>query len=266
MQEAIRRKKKAPTSLLSTPTIHRTVLEALAKVGEEFEGDYLDVGSGEGRLLQPIAERYKLRPFACDYTERLMKIPGQRVEIVDLNRQPLPYAENQFVLVTCAETIEHLDNFRAVLREIFRVLQPGGWVVITTPNILNLRSRLRYLTFGFHNLFGPLAVGEEKIHNTHGHISPVGWFYLAHALLNIGFHHLELSVDHYQRRSIVALPLFYLPIRLGAAVSYYREVRRTRTINVQNRPLVRAMSSLNILLGRTLIVAAQKPLAISSLS
>ncbi|MEY2480920.1 MAG: hypothetical protein QOI04_1847 [Verrucomicrobiota bacterium] len=258
--------KKNPTSLLSTPAIHRAVLNALGKIGEEFEGDYLDVGSGEGRLLQPIVERYKLRAFACDYTERLMRVPGQRVEIVDLNRQALPYPDNQFALATCAETIEHLDNFRAVLREIYRVLRPGGWVIVTTPNILNLRSRLRYLTFGFHNLFGPLAVGEEKIHNTYGHISPIGWFYLAHALLTIGFDRLQLSVDRYQRRSIFALPFFYLPIRLGSAISAYRELHRMRTINAQNQPLVRAMSSLDILLGRTLIVAAQKPLTTSSLS
>jgi SAM-dependent methyltransferase len=258
--------KKNPTSLLSTPTIHRAVLKALAKIGEQWEGDYLDIGSGAGSLLTRVIEGFPLRSFACDYTDRLMKLPNQRVDIVDLNREALPYTANQFALVTCVETIEHLNDFRAVLSEIYRVLRPGGWVVLTTPNILNLRSRLRYLTFGFHNLFGPLAVGEEKIHNPYGHISPIGWFYLAHALLNTGFGRLDLSVDRYQRRSIFALILFYLPLRLCAALSYWREAHKFRTINAQNRPLVGAMNSLDILLGRTLIVAAQKPLAISSLS
>ena len=258
--------KKNPTSLLSTPAIHRAVLEALAKIGSQLQGDYLDIGSGAGSLLARVTERFSMRPFACDYTDRLMKLPNQRVDIVDLNSDSLPYSDNQFALVTCVETIEHLNNFRAVLNEVYRVLRPGGWMVITTPNILNLRSRLRYLAFGFHNLFGPLAVGEEKIHNPYGHISPIGWFYLAHALLNAGFDRLALSVDRYQRRSMFALVLFYIPIRLMAAFSYWREAHKFRTINVQNRPLVAAMNSLDVLLGRTLVVAAQKPPAASSLS
>jgi 2-polyprenyl-3-methyl-5-hydroxy-6-metoxy-1,4-benzoquinol methylase len=57
-------------------------------------------------------------------------------------------------LVTCIETVEDLENYREVVREIYRVLQPGGVAVFSTPNILNLRSRLRYLSSGFYNLFG----------------------------------------------------------------------------------------------------------------
>lgn len=245
---------------LSTPEIHRAILRAIERSApRDLSGDYLDVGSGAGGLLQLIAARHHVRSFACDYTDRLMKVQGQPVDIVDLNHDPLPYADNRFVLVTCAETIEHLEHYRETLRDIYRVLKPGGIVVISTPNVLNLRSRLHYLTFGFPSLFGPLAVGEQDVHSPRGHINPVGWFYLAHALLDAGFADLKLSVDHYQRRSFISLAFLFFPIRLAALYGYHRELRKYRTINAQNEWVVRKINSRDVTLGRTLIVTARKP-------
>src|ERR1041385_1238715 len=156
-----RRKGERPSEL-STPAIHRAILQAIENAAPAgFRGDYLDVGSGAGELLRFIRARYDLRSFACDYTDRLMRVKDQPVAIVDLNSQPLPFEDNRFALVTCAETIEHLENYRQTIREIYRVLKPGGVAVITTPNILNLRSRVRYLNFGFASLFGPLSIGER---------------------------------------------------------------------------------------------------------
>jgi len=86
--------------------------------------------------------------------------------------------------------------------------------VISTPNILNLRSRLRYFSSGFYNLFGPLASEDSRLPGPRGHISPVNWFYLAHALASAGFQNVGAAVDKYQRRSIPAFILFLIPIRL----------------------------------------------------
>jgi SAM-dependent methyltransferase len=245
----------------STPAIRAAILEAIDKAGlRELPSDYLDVGSGEGELLNFISARYThFRCFACDYTSTLMRLADQTVNIVDLNRDPLPYADNRFALVTCVETIEHLENYRATLREIFRVLRPGGLAVISTPNILNLRSRLRYLAFGFPSLFGPLPVGEQELHSSAGHISPVSWFHLAHALLNAGFVDLELSTDKFQRRSVISFILLYLPIRTAGWFHYRRELSKFRTIGAKNDAIVRQINSGTILLGRTLVVSAHKP-------
>lgn len=129
--------------------------------------------AGPGELLRLVRAHYPFRSFGCDYTDKLLSVPGIEIHTVDLNREPLPYSDNRFALVTCIETVEHLENYREVVREIYRVLQPGGVAVFSTPNILNLRSRLRYLSSGFYNLFGPLAPDESAIHTTRGHINPV---------------------------------------------------------------------------------------------
>ncbi len=97
------------------------------------------------------------------------------------------------------------------------------------------------------------------MHDTHGHISPVGWFYLAHAMLKTGFDNLQVRVDRFQRRSIIALVFLYLPIRLLGRFFLYLERRRNiQSITPENEPLVRQINKIDLLLGRTLIVAAQK--------
>lgn len=254
------RRRPHEISELSTSAIHGAVLKAIADAApSQLTGDYLDVGSGTGELLRTVASRYPLRPFACDYTDDLIEKSGQKVEIVDLNREALPFGNGRFALVTCTETIEHLENYREIIREIYRVLQPGGTAIISTPNILNLRSRLRYLSSGFYNLFGPLAPDEPNIHSTRGHINPVSWFYLAHALLSAGFGELRATVDKYQRRSFPAFVLLILPVRIGNWIVYRRDEKKYRTIDEKNARTVRAMNSRDLLLGRTLIVSAIKP-------
>jgi SAM-dependent methyltransferase len=236
------------------------VLRAIASaLPRHPSGDHLDVGSGTGELLRLVRAHYPFRSVGCDYTDKLAEVPGLQIDVVDLNRQMLPYGDNRFALVTCIETIEHLENHRQVVREIYRVLQSGGVAVFSTPNVLNMRSRLRYLSSGFYNLFGPLAPDESDVHSTRGHINPVSWFYLSHALLSAGFRNLKVTTDKYQRRSLLVFPLLIGPIR---AVNWFvnrRDKNTYGTLNEKNAWAVRAINSPTLLLGRTLIVTAMKP-------
>ncbi|MGH7924921.1 MAG: class I SAM-dependent methyltransferase, partial [Candidatus Binatus sp.] len=53
---------------------------------------------------------------------------------------PIPLADAIADLVVCVETIEHLENPRALMRELTRLAKPGGWLIVTTPNQLSLLS------------------------------------------------------------------------------------------------------------------------------
>jgi SAM-dependent methyltransferase len=254
-----KRNRSETDSEFSTSGIHNAVLTAIAARPPAQGASYLDLGSGTGALLRNVRERFGVTSFACDYTGRWMKVEGQNVQIADLDKDLLPYEDGQFALVTCVEVIEHVENFRAVVREVFRILRPGGVAVFSTPNVLNMRSRLRYLLSGFYNLFGPVLLDRPDLRpGAKGHISPINFFYLAHAFASAGFSDLKVSVDKYQRRSFLVFTLLWIPIRLVNAMVYRREKRHYKTIDQGNDWMVRAMNSRDLLLGRTVILSAVK--------
>jgi SAM-dependent methyltransferase len=71
-----------------------------------------------------------------------------RVGGVDLN-QRLPFKDQTFDAINLTEVIEHIENQPQLVREMARVLKEDGTVVISTPNVLNAFSRLRFLFTGF---------------------------------------------------------------------------------------------------------------------
>ena len=67
----------------------------------------------------------------------------------DLNL-PLALDDDQFDVVICREVIEHVESVPHVLREFNRVLKPGGTLILTFPNRLQIRSRFLHLFSGFY--------------------------------------------------------------------------------------------------------------------
>ena len=71
---------------------------------------------------------------------------GLDVRRCDIERSPLPFADESFACAMLCETFEHLRIDPAfVLSEINRVLEPGGALLLTTPNVYSLPSFGRYL-------------------------------------------------------------------------------------------------------------------------
>lgn len=245
---------------MSIDAIHERVLALLLRDPRASTWrTYLDIGAGRGTLIRRVAARIPMQAWACDYTASLIELPGQSVDVADLNHEPLPYADASFDVVTATEVIEHLADFRRILHEILRVLKPGGVCILSTPNILNLDSRLRFLWFGFWNLFGSLPVGHGELFTAGGHINPVSWFYVAHAMLDIGFEGIEPHIDKPQRSVVPKLVLPLPLIRLFGWLALRRERTRFQTLDATNEPLVRAMNSTPLLLGRTVIALGRKP-------
>lgn len=195
---------------------------------------------------------------ACDF--HVERFPHQDVACrqVNLNQQSLPYEDASFDVVTCSEVVEHVENYRAVLREAFRVMDQGGVLVLTTPNVLNANSRVRYLVSGFANLFGPLPVRSDELYSTGGHITPILYFYLAHALLDAGFERIELSIDKVQRTSVFWSVLLLPFMFIGWQRFLSQERRKFKTITRENEASVLKHFSWPLLVGRTIVVSAVK--------
>jgi ubiquinone/menaquinone biosynthesis C-methylase UbiE len=95
----------------------------------------LDVGCGDGRLTGELSAKAVV---GADVSQVALSRARQRlpdaVDLVELApEQDLPFADNQFDLVLCAETLEHVQDVQRLLSEVRRVLRPGGRLAVTTP-------------------------------------------------------------------------------------------------------------------------------------
>src|SRR6185295_14061857 len=104
----------------------------------------VDVGCGGGALWNALRDRFD-RYCGLDAV-RYDGLPADaEFHQVDLDSSSWPIAEGEADVVTAVETIEHLENPWAFVRSLARIVKPGGWVVVTTPNQLSLLSLLTLL-------------------------------------------------------------------------------------------------------------------------
>lgn len=97
----------------------------------------------------------------------LERVRHDRMHVLcaELDGVSLPFKSNSFDIVVVDEVIEHLCNTDCVLREIRRVLVPGGTLLISTPNLASWFNRLMLL-FGLLPAFA--EVSYEKIYGRPG--------------------------------------------------------------------------------------------------
>ena len=106
----------------------------LDELGKSSGSRLLDIGCGTGTFLLAARRRgwevsgVELSPYAAAVARRR----GLEVRVGALSEARYP--ERSFDVVTLLDLIEHLEDPRAELREVHRVLVPGGRVVVETPN------------------------------------------------------------------------------------------------------------------------------------
>lgn len=163
---------------ISSDPIHRMALAALRRQGSG--GDVLDFGAGLGGFARRLQEAGLYRTVsAVDIMARPEALPDAIVwRQADLNA-PLPLPDGGFDAIAALEVIEHLENPRAMLRECFRLLRPGGLLVLTTPNVESLRSLASFALRGYFAAFGPQSYPA--------HITPLARIDLARAATEAGF-------------------------------------------------------------------------------
>jgi SAM-dependent methyltransferase len=117
--------------------IHQRLLKAYVVAQEYIKGDVLEVGCGEGRgidLVLPRAKSYSAIDKIADVIDQL-KTKYPTGTFFSGNIPPLgPFADNSFDVVITFQVIEHIQDDVSFLKEIHRVLKPGGLVIITTPS------------------------------------------------------------------------------------------------------------------------------------
>jgi 2-polyprenyl-6-hydroxyphenyl methylase/3-demethylubiquinone-9 3-methyltransferase len=100
----------------------------------------LDVGCGGGLSCEFLAARGAL-VSGIDLSSKSIAAAaahaGQQGYAIDYRQgraEQLPYGDLQFDVVVCVDVLEHVSDLRQTLREIHRVLKPGGWFFFDTLN------------------------------------------------------------------------------------------------------------------------------------
>lgn len=118
-------------------SVYRMVERAIEERRHQRGGVLGDVGCGSATLWKYVsrlsshyvggdAVQYDGFPIGATFCRA--NLNTERVNCQIVSEIPLP------------QTIEHLENPRALARELVRLTNPGGWIIITTPNQLSLAS------------------------------------------------------------------------------------------------------------------------------
>ncbi len=67
---------------------------------------------------------------------------GIEVAEIDLEREPFPWGDESFDVVVANQVFEHLKNIWLPMSEIFRVMRPGGALILSVPNLASLHNRI----------------------------------------------------------------------------------------------------------------------------
>lgn len=215
----------------------------------------LDIGAQIGAFAH-YAAQLGCRVSALDYAS-FQKIYGPIAaehgvdyRECDLAAGPLPFANESFEFVTYTDVIEHhAFSPRRVLREIHRVLIPGGCVIILTPNQASIYNRLLLLAGGsiygdFDHFFDTAA--EESVYPGHHHE-------FTRAELRAALERTKFKVRECRaiEEDLAALQYFR---RLYPARASHPGQRRARIV----RTLGRAWPALRLPFGRVLWAVGEK--------
>lgn len=152
----------------------RHVWDARIRVIRRYQpgGNFLDVGSAFGGLLSAAAKYFsphgiEISPFAAEHSRTA---PENRIHNGTLDYHPFP--ADFFSVITMIELIEHLPDPRKAIRECFRLLKPGGLLVVQTANMEGLQARI---------------LGKDYAYYMPGHLSYFSMRNLVMALRLCGF-------------------------------------------------------------------------------
>ncbi|HZS08586.1 MAG TPA: class I SAM-dependent methyltransferase [Blastocatellia bacterium] len=99
-------------------------------------GKLLEIGCSTGELLAAVPASFRVTGVEAD--EAASSVARSRdLDCLSGTLFDAEFRDQEFDVVVMYHVIEHLPSPRQTLRELNRILRPGGWLVVETPNIAN---------------------------------------------------------------------------------------------------------------------------------
>lgn len=140
--------------ILSIPrySIHTRLREFHLKrlLGDSLGGYMLDVGCGLGYLTEAVGGGFVRTGIDLDLSALKENSRRGLNNMLQADAAKLPFKEKSFDVVICSELLEHLQDGmdKNALREMARIIKPGGRLLITVPSLEGLRSLSRLRNLG----------------------------------------------------------------------------------------------------------------------
>jgi 2-polyprenyl-3-methyl-5-hydroxy-6-metoxy-1,4-benzoquinol methylase len=236
---------------LNLSEIQRAALASFDALALPKGSTVLDAPCGGGSLAASLREA-GYDAHGVDIGGAGAALLGAAYHDADLNGR-LPFGDALFDVVLSIEGIEHLEDRYRYLRELHRVLRPGGTLILTTPNIVSVRSRVRFFGSGFyHRDARPL---RETDPSPFHHIALSTLADLRYALHTTGFR--LTGVSHTHIKPISYLYGWLVPwMWLYTAIAFRKE--KDAVQRRANRVIRSALFSKSVLFGENLLLRAAK--------
>jgi SAM-dependent methyltransferase len=180
---------------------------------------------------------------------------------------PLPFCTASFDALLSREGIEHFENQAGFIRECARVLRPGGWLVLTTPNVMHLAARVSAMLTGQRTMRRGIANEVETLRGRaqnrfyHGHIFLIDYFRLRYLMRLSGFGAIDVYTDHLSPSSFALswmTPMMYAASRLSIAAFRRKALQHRRALAPPEvtAEILRHVFSPALLFGKRMIVTA----------
>ena len=130
--------------ITSDNPLHQRLYRAYVEALQFINGDVLELGCGEGRGIGLIEKKAKSFT-ALDKIESVINLLKEKYPSHKFNTSSFPpvtlFSDNSFDTIISFQVIEHIKDDVLFIKEIYRLLRPGGKALITTPNILMTLTR-----------------------------------------------------------------------------------------------------------------------------
>lgn len=162
----------------------------------------------------------------------------------------LPFKDEEFDAVICLEGIEHVIDPASLASELSRVCKKDGEIIVSTPNVQSVFSRLIFLFTGNLYLFEPCDIRPIAPESDRGHISPASYLQLWYWFRVRGFDLVDVMGDKWKR--VVLLPIYLLVIVIGYLPTRH-QVQKAKISDVERKVILSHLFSPALLFSRSLI-------------